>query len=96
MQVGKFFLFVSEYFCNHQVQFFSAFKVVDSRGEIVKVYPHTEHALRYIRKFNIPVSIISSSSEGASVKEFIRLFRWENYFKTIEIFPGKLIAHLKK
>lgn len=70
--------------------------MVDSRGEIVKIYPGTEQAINYLRKAKIPTSVISSTMEIVGVQEVIRLYGWEKYFKNLQLFPGKKKTHLKR
>lgn len=76
--------------------FFSAGKVVDYRGSVIKHYPDTPKILKYLWDNNIGSSVASRTGETDGAEQLINLFGWNKYFQNKQIYPGSKDTHIKR
>jgi len=96
--MGKFIglrIAISKYY-NFFVYLFSAGKVVDYTGSVIKHYPDTPKVLKYLQDKNIGISVASRTGETDGAEQLIQLFGWNKYFQNKQIYPGSKDTHINK
>ncbi|EZA49269.1 hypothetical protein DMN91_004727 [Ooceraea biroi] len=68
-------------------------EVVDAHGYVVRYYTDVPSVLKQLSEEGYELGVASRTSEIKGANQLLELFGWKKYFKYIEIFPAKKVAH---
>lgn len=71
-------------------------KVIDSKGKQIDYYSDVPIILKYLWDNNIPISVASRTAQINGANQLLKLFGWNKYFRTKQIYPGIKELHLTK
>ncbi|VEN41594.1 unnamed protein product [Callosobruchus maculatus] len=69
---------------------------VDSLGSKVQCYPEVPETLKYLHEKGYPFAVASRCTDNKGCRTLLNLFGWDQYFKYLEIYPGRKFKHFNR
>ncbi|VEN41593.1 unnamed protein product [Callosobruchus maculatus] len=70
--------------------------IVDSLGSKVQCYPEVPETLKYLHEKGYPFAVASRCTDNKGCRTLLNLFGWDQYFKYLEIYPGRKFKHFNR